>query len=382
MILGALLWALGIALFVLPFLQFKDVSDWRAPDPGRKTEFYSQDEDADEPLDFPFLEDVAYVQEELEFDEDFDAVVSKASLQRYGRDYRGYFAPDHATYETLFVDQAGKPWEGTLNPAPIDLDAAAQSGLFEVDRLMPGQREFLRLCAGCHGPAGDGSGPAARYLDPRPRNFRRGIFKFTSAPWDGRALRSDLFRTITHGLVGSAMPNFRLVPEEKRWDLAEYVRFMAIQGEFEQTMVEWALADEEIPDPEEVWEFVEKKWRESAPVFPAGNEPEADAASIARGKEIFESATTQCSSCHGQSGRGDGPNADAYLDTWGYPIRPRDITTGKLRAGKEGAELYNLIAHGIKGTPMPGQREVLSEEDLWHLVHYIQFLAAGGGSEE
>lgn len=377
--ISAVFWILGIALMVVPFLLPRDVPDWRADDPERKTANFSEDEDADEPLDFPFLEDVRYLEEEYELT-GFDTLVREASLERYGRDYRGHFASDPEAYAALFEGEG--TWEGVLDPAPIDLEAARKSGLFEIERLVPGQREYLRLCAGCHGLSGDGSGPASRFLDPRPRNFRKGVFKFTSGRWSGRAQREDLFRTITQGLVGSAMPDFRLLPEEKRWDVVEYVRYLSISGEFEQVMVDWAFGDEEAPDPEQVAEVVEGRWRSSKPVYPGSAEPEVTAATIASGKQIFESQEAACSTCHGSGGKGDGPTANDYLDSWGYPLAPRDLTTGQLRVGLDSTALYLVIAHGIKGTSMPGQEGALTDEQMWHLVHFIQSLAGAHDEEK
>ena len=81
-----------------------------------------------------------------------------------------------------------------------------------------------------------------------------------------------------------------------------------------------------------------------------------------------------CVSCHGPEGRGDGPNADAYEDDWGYPIRPRDLTAGVFRAGSEGADLYRTIAVGITGTPMSSFAGALEPEEIWDLVHFVQSL--------
>ena len=382
-VVGAVFWAFGIALFVLPFLSPRDTTNWLASDPGRKTKYYSDDEDAEETLDFPFLDDVAYLarvaaEDEWELEGTIDELVSSASRERLGRDYRGYFAVDHDAYTAQFKGHGdGATWAGPLSPAPIDLEAARATGLFEVERLVPGEREYRRLCAGCHGLAGDGSGPSSRYLDPRPRNFRKGIFKFTSTGWDSRARREDLFRTITDGLVGSAMPEFRLLPEEKRWDVVEYVRFLAIQGEFEQTLVREALGFEEWPDPDETFARIAGWWGDAKQAFPGGEEPANDADSIARGRGVYQSLTAACTSCHGPQGRGDGPSANEFLDAWGYPIFPRDLTTGQLRVGTGSADLYVLLAHGIKGTPMPGQAGALTDQELWDLVHFVQSFATG-----
>ena len=34
--------------------------------------------------------------------------------------------------------------------------------------------QFTTFCAPCHGPAGEGNGPAAAVMDPKPRNFTDG----------------------------------------------------------------------------------------------------------------------------------------------------------------------------------------------------------------
>ena len=41
---------------------------------------------------------------------------------------------------------------------------------------------YREHCAHCHGISGDGAGPTARTLNPYPRDFRLGKFKFKSTP--------------------------------------------------------------------------------------------------------------------------------------------------------------------------------------------------------
>ncbi len=41
-----------------------------------------------------------------------------------------------------------------------------------------GRGIYFQRCSFCHGLLGDGEGPAAKYLDPRPRDFTLGTFKF------------------------------------------------------------------------------------------------------------------------------------------------------------------------------------------------------------
>lgn len=344
--IAILFWAGGILLFVAPFLRAPSRPAWDAPDRTRITS--SEDEEA--VLDIPFAEDLAHF-DEVAREEGWDIGSLKVHLEAASEHHFG-----------------------------SDSDALRDSGLVDLGRLESGARVYARYCAGCHAPTGDGGGPAASFLSPRPRNFRRGIFKFTSTGSGSRPLRSDLFRTVTRGLSGASMPSFALVPEELRRDVVEYVRYLSIRGEFEQLMLDLAWEEEELPDAEEAAEIVESRWSDERlrPLFPTVEEPPDDTDSVARGRELFlEPSRATCFTCHGEGGRGDGPNADAYTDAWGYPIRPRDLTRGVFRAGVEGRDLWLTIAHGIGGTPMPGYLGALSGEEIWHLVHYVQALADG-----
>ena len=55
--------------------------------------------------------------------------------------------------------------------------------------LERGERVYQHYCVGCHGVSGGGDGVAADYLTPRPRDYRRGIFKFTSTGYGNRPRR-------------------------------------------------------------------------------------------------------------------------------------------------------------------------------------------------
>ncbi len=41
---------------------------------------------------------------------------------------------------------------------------------------------YRRFCVGCHGPAGDGTGENAQWIDPKPRDFTLAVFKCRSTP--------------------------------------------------------------------------------------------------------------------------------------------------------------------------------------------------------
>ncbi len=100
------------------------------------------------------------------------------------------------------------------------------------------------------------------------------------------------------------------------------------------------------------------------------------AADAATGKELF--VKTNCNSCHGMEGKGDGPVA-AALDP-----KPRNFTVGdfKFDANKDGkkgtaADLTMVIKQGAAafgGSAMMMPNPGLSDEDIGTIVAYVQSL--------
>ncbi|HEY3997508.1 MAG TPA: cytochrome c [Candidatus Xenobia bacterium] len=46
--------------------------------------------------------------------------------------------------------------------------------------IAAGKALFAKNCASCHGPNGEGNGPAGMMLDPKPRNYHTDKFKYGS----------------------------------------------------------------------------------------------------------------------------------------------------------------------------------------------------------
>ncbi len=91
---------------------------------------------------------------------------------------------------------------------------------YEATSVASGLRIYREQCAVCHGMAGNGNGPAARGLDPKPANLMAGH--------TGDHTAGDLFWWITHGIPGSAMPAFgERVGADERWDVINFVRTLA-----------------------------------------------------------------------------------------------------------------------------------------------------------
>jgi mono/diheme cytochrome c family protein len=261
---------------------------------------------------------------------------------------------------------------------------------------------YRQQCLHCHGVEGGGDGPTSGpkdhpFLDPRPRDYRRGIFKFTAVKDKARPRREDLFRILDQGVYGTAMPSFRRFSTAERWGLVDYVRMLSIRGEVEHNL---ALACAEDPlsaeAPVETFKEVWAKWQEAKSKFVAfdGEVPAPTPELLKRGEELFHDAKKgNCASCHGDRGLGDGPSAwklddqgnrvPAYNDDWGIPILPRNLVQGLFRGGKRPIDIYRRIYAGINGGPMPGIGEskdadgnlVLPPNDMWALVHYVRSLS-------
>ena len=79
---------------------------------------------------------------------------------------------------------------------------------------------YQERCAFCHGDQGDGNGPVAQYLDPRPRDFTAGQFKFRTTASGELPLRQDVIDIVKAGVRGTAMPRWKACspkPRSRPW---------------------------------------------------------------------------------------------------------------------------------------------------------------------
>ena len=91
------------------------------------------------------------------------------------------------------------------------------------------------------------------------------------------------------------------------------------------------------------------------------------APSVARGSALFRE---NCVSCHGVSGRGDGPAAA------GLPSRPADLTEPHLLTHSPG-DLFWWVSRGRANGAMPGFAAALTPEQRWDVINFIRARAAG-----
>ena len=105
---------------------------------------------------------------------------------------------------------------------------------------------YREHCAHCHGITGDGVGPTATFLNPYPRDYRKGQFKFKSTPVGQKPTHADLKKIVFDGVPGTAMPSFKLLPDLEVEALVDYVKYLAIRGEVE-ARVEAVAEDGSVP---------------------------------------------------------------------------------------------------------------------------------------
>jgi mono/diheme cytochrome c family protein len=327
--------------------------------------------------------------------------------------------PDDPKLPALEDDNGPIEWTGVVSLSRLKM-AAGPVGSDEDGRPHGLYREH---CAHCHGVTGDGNGPTAIFLNPYPRDYRPGWFKFKSTPIGQKPTHDDLKKILVEGIPGTAMPSFKLLPENEVEALVDYVKYLALRGESERSLIHKLVEDEHLYDVRaenelqeqlgEVRQLVAKvaqKWKRASSVAidPRGDmSPEELAKSRAHGRELFYGAIANCVKCHGESALGDGqitdydnwvkdlvdPNKpDTAADVKKYVslgmlpprnIRPRNLRLGVFRGGMRPVDIYWRIVNGIEGTPMPAapmrdeanpNPKTLTKEDVWDLVNYVQSL--------
>ena len=181
--------------------------------------------------------------------------------------------------------------------------------------LARGQALYREQCIQCHGEKGRGDGPKAKHLvGPPPADLGDRKELADVSPL-------DMYRKIAIGVNGTGMPEYaEALSSDDRWALTTYI--VTLRG------------DEE---------------------------------SVREGEGSYAS---QCASCHGPAGAGDGPLAGTLS------VRPPALSDLAVQARFSDAELAQLILGGRPGTPMPGFARTLDEAGARTVVAFLRTLPA------
>ncbi len=203
---------------------------------------------------------------------------------------------------------SGHPVSAQVNPISLNRGA----NLYDI------------YCAACHGFDGDGLAQAAEALDPPPRDFTQGMYKFRSTPFGTLPTDKDLQQIISRGIPQTWMPGWSEVLSESQIDdVIAYLKTF-------------------LPD--------DRVWKAGKPIPPAA--PMASSDIDLKSGEAFY-LLFDCWTCHGFDGRGEGPASKTLIDYKGRKIVPADITHPDYKNGATPGEIRRTLLTGISGTPMP-----------------------------
>ncbi len=203
-----------------------------------------------------------------------------------------------------------------------------------------GEQVYQEICFACHGLKGDGKGPSWLNTKPAPQVFANPHF---TSRWT----------------------------DEYMFAVVKYGKLKVLKGEAPEIRGLAMPAFDQALEPEQIRELIRYERSHTAGT-PQGS-PEI--------REIFKDA---CVTCHGESGRGNGPRAITQQPppkrfvSEGQPP-PADYTNRLLMGRFSDEFLYALIAKGRIGATeemgfdtMQPFGHILSDEEIWGVVRYIR----------
>jgi mono/diheme cytochrome c family protein len=324
---------------------------------------------------------------------------------------------DREEIEKALDEAFGTPANPKVQAEGVSANDLGTLGLDE-ETLHKGSRLYRVHCLHCHGVTGDGRGPTSLWINPHPRDFRMGMFKFQSVNQGQGKLpprRDDLMRTLEHGVEGTAMPAFTLLSDAQRENLASYVIHLSIRGKTEFSTIQYGFVydkdnntltrDTGDPETANLGKYckaqvagIVSKWveAETSPIeltkdpypfklvnFDLLDRGDAEQTknfevmkkSVHDGHKIFlDPLLAKCETCHVDFGR----RARWKYDEWGTLVKPADLTRGVYRGGRRPIDLFYRLHSGINGSGMAPFGGPLSSRQLWDVVNFLQVLPYPG----
>jgi len=232
-------------------------------------------------------------------------------------------------------------WKTRLNRQKVEaIVDYVRSNFMSIAAAAPaarGEKIYAASCSVCHGDQGAGSVWASSALSPPPRDFSKAALP-----------REGMIAAIAYGRPGSAMPGFASqLSAEEIASVVDYIQtaFMpaAEAGGSPAAKPDIAVApgtEEHLNQP-----------------MPNGLHGDPSA-----GEAFYLS---NCATCHGTSGGGDGPRA--YFI---FP-KPRNFLAPGPRQIFNRPALFQGIKHGVGGREMPAWGKVLTDQEIADVAEYV-----------
>lgn len=207
--------------------------------------------------------------------------------------------------------------------------------ILEKTPLTRAARIYAQACSVCHGDKGNGAVWASSTLNPPPRDFTQTHIS-----------RERIISAMTHGRQGTAMPSFKSqYSAAEIAEVADYILANFVPVENKQATSQVSTAQ-----PVSQSEFFQQSY------------PGNLQADIRSGEALYR---FNCSTCHGNSGEGNGPRA--YFI---FP-RPRNFLSESSRGTFNRPALYKAVHDGVLRREMPAWRHVLSSQEIANVSEYV-----------
>ena len=225
-----------------------------------------------------------------------------------------------------------------------------------VDR---GKTLYKEYCAQCHGFTGQGDGPAASGLEPKPAIH-------ANMPFDKLPMEY-LYTVINHGgpAIGKSpnMPYWGLTIGQQ--GVADVIAYMKVtfKGVPDVAAAGEGASGAACVQPRKTAKAPADFWAKTNPL-------PSSSSSIKAGKELFLKGAqpVACVMCHGELGDGKGLMGGAFVPP------PRNFSCGAMMRELPDGQLFWIIKNGSPGTGMMAFAG-LPDEQVWQLIHYIRSLA-------
>ncbi len=276
---------------------------------------------------------------------------------------------------------------------PFDRPLVLASGVtIPADTLNRGYTQYQLYCRPCHGDKGDGRGYAGLGLNPPPRDFTQGLFKWGGVAAPSLPPDAELVRVVQRGLNGTAMRPWELPPHDLIAAL-QYIKTLSPRWQKEPVGVAVAIsADPFATRPDDGVALGRALYHAKAQCsscHPAYvTHAELAALYVARGLPaptefspgMYQAQRKESEYClRWKAAKSDGPPIALDERECEVPVSilPPDFLRDPLRTVQPQTalvDLYRVIAAGIGGANMPTWKGALPEDELWALAHYVDWL--------